>query len=98
VCTRSVPSLAGHPLPALVAAGVVVTINSDDPPMFATNLNNEYVVAAGLLDLDVNGVADLARTAARVSFLTAAGKAALIAEIDGYETSWPRDGASTALS
>ena len=29
------PSLAEHPLPALVAAGVPVTINSDDPPMFA---------------------------------------------------------------
>ena len=49
VCTRSVPSLAEHPLPALVAAGVMVTINSDDPPMFATTLNDEYVVAASLL-------------------------------------------------
>ncbi|TAM93322.1 MAG: adenosine deaminase, partial [Jatrophihabitans sp.] len=36
VRTRSVPSLAAHPLAALVAAGVTVTINSDDPPMFAT--------------------------------------------------------------
>jgi len=92
VCTRSVPSLSAHPLPALVAAGVVVTINSDDPPMFATNLNNEYVVAASLLDLDVAGVADLARTAAGVSFLPAAGKAALVAEIDAYEKSWAADG------
>ncbi len=60
VCTRSVPTLAEHPLPALVAAGVPVTINSDDPPMFATTLNHEYVVAAGLLGLDHAGVADLA--------------------------------------
>ena len=75
--------------PLLVEAGVVVTINSDDPPMFATTLNNEYVVAADLLDLDDAGVADLARTAARVSFLPAADKAALIAEIDSYEASWP---------
>ena len=89
VCTRSVPSVEEHPLPALVAAGVVVTINSDDPPMFATTLNNEYVVAASLLDLDVTGVTDLARTAARVSFLPADGKAALVAEIDAYEASWP---------
>jgi adenosine deaminase len=89
VCTRSVPSLEEHPLPELVAAEVVVTINSDDPPMFATSLNNEYVVAASLLDLDVTGVTDLARTAARVSFLPAGGKAALIAEIDAYEASWP---------
>ena len=32
-----------------VAAGVPVTINSDDPPMFGTTLNDEYLVAADLL-------------------------------------------------
>ena len=81
VCTRSVRSLAEHPLPALVAAGVTVTINSDDPPMFSTTLNHEYAVAAGLLGLDEAGVADLARAAVRASFLDDAGKAALLAEI-----------------
>jgi adenosine deaminase len=86
VCTRSVATLAEHPLPQLVAAGVPVTINSDDPPMFATTLNNEYAVAAELLGLDEAGVADLARTAVRASFLDDAGKAALLAEIDGYAT------------
>ena len=88
VCTRSVPSLSEHPLPVLVEAGVTVTINSDDPPMFATTLNDEYVVAADLLDLDLPGIADLARTAARVSFLPEHDKAALVAEIDAYEASW----------
>ena len=84
VCTRSVPSLAEHPLPALVAAGVPVTINSDDPPMFATTLNHEYTVAAELLGLDAAGVADLARTAVRVSFLDEPGKRVLLDEIDAY--------------
>ena len=46
VATRAVPSLAEHPLPKLVDAGVQVTINSDDPPMFSTDLNNEYLIAA----------------------------------------------------
>ena len=55
VCTRSVPSLEEHPLPSLVAAGVTVTINSDDPPMFGTTLNQEYEVAASLLGLDARG-------------------------------------------
>jgi adenosine deaminase len=82
VCTRSVPSLAEHPLPTLVAAGVPVTINSDDPPMFSTTLNNEYAVAATLLGLDTAGVADLARAAVHASFLDASGKRALLAEID----------------
>ena len=86
VCTRAVPSLAEHPLPALVAAGVPVTINSDDPPMFSTTLNGEYEVAAGLLGLDEGGVAELARAAVRASFLDDAGKTALLTEIDEYET------------
>lgn len=84
VCTRSVPSLAEHPLPELVAAGLPVTINSDDPPMFATTLNAEYAIAADLLNLDAAGVAELARAAVRASFRDDAGKAGLLAEIDEY--------------
>jgi len=84
VCTRSVPSLAEHPLPALVAAGVPVSINSDDPPMFSTTLDREYAVAAQLLDLDHAGVAELARASVRHSFLDAAGKRRILAEIDAY--------------
>jgi adenosine deaminase/aminodeoxyfutalosine deaminase len=86
VCTRAVPSLAEHPLPALVAAGVPVTINSDDPPMFSTTLTHEYEVAAELLHLDEAGIADLARAAVRASFLDEAGKTELLTEIDEYET------------
>ena len=84
VCTRSVPSLAEHPLPTLVAAGVPVTINSDDPPMFSTTLNREYAIAADLLGLGPAGVADLARAAVRASFLAEGGRDALLAEIDAY--------------
>lgn len=87
VCTGAVPSLDAHPLPALVAAGVPVTINSDDPPMFSTTLCAEYGVAARLLGLDRAGVADLARQAARFSFAGDVVKAALLAEIDAYESS-----------
>ncbi len=86
VCTRAVASLAEHPLPALVAAGVPVTINSDDPPMFSTTLTHEYEVAADLLHLDEAGIAELARAAVRASFLDDAGKTELLSEIDEYET------------
>jgi adenosine deaminase len=84
VCTRSVPSLAEHPLPALVAAGIPVSINSDDPPMFSTTLNHEYAVAAELLGLDAGGVAELARSAVRQSFADEPLKTRLLAEVDGY--------------
>jgi adenosine deaminase len=89
VCTRSVPSLAEHPLPQLVAAGVTVTINSDDPPMFSTTLVDEYLVAAELLDLDLDGLADLARTAARVSFAPDGVRSSLLAAVDAYVTGTP---------
>lgn len=82
--TRAVADLAEHPLAAIVAAGVPVSINSDDPPMFGTTLNNEYVVAARLLDLDEAGVAELARQGVRHSFATDQVKSALLAEIDTY--------------
>jgi aminodeoxyfutalosine deaminase len=84
VRTRAVDSLASHPLPDMVAAGLVVTINSDDPPMFDTDLEREYAIAAELLGLDAAGVADLARTAVEVSFLDAAARAQLLADIDEY--------------
>ena len=63
---------------------MLVTINSDDPPMFGTDLNTEYGVAARLLGLDEEGLAALARNAVEASFLDPAGKAALTAEIDAY--------------
>ncbi|MDZ5623428.1 adenosine deaminase [Nocardioides sp. HM23] len=84
VATRAVPSLAEHPLPAFVAAGVVVTINSDDPPMFGTTLNQEYGVAADLLGLDEAGVADLARTAVRSSWAPDDVRRRILDEIDTY--------------
>jgi aminodeoxyfutalosine deaminase len=79
-----VPSLAEHPLPVLVAAGVPVTINSDDPPMFGTDLNQEYAVAADLLDLDEAGVARLAIAAVDASFLPPGEKTRITDEITAY--------------
>ncbi|MDK1475128.1 adenosine deaminase [Streptomyces sp. 549] len=88
LATRAVASLEEHPLRELVDAGVTVTINSDDPPMFGTDLNTEYAVAARLLGLDAAGVADLALNAVSASFLPDAGKAALRAEIRGHLAGW----------
>ena len=84
VCTRSTPSLDEHPLPTLVAAGVPVTINSDDPPMFGTTLNREYELAADLLDLDEEGVRELARTSVRASFAPDDVRRSLLAAIDDH--------------
>ncbi|GAB3844256.1 adenosine deaminase [Micromonospora andamanensis] len=84
VRTRAVADIGEHPLRRLVDAGVLVTINSDDPPMFGTTLDDEYAVAARLLDVGPEGVAELARNAVSASFLDESGKRRIIAEIDGY--------------
>lgn len=84
VATRAVASLEEHPLATFIDAGVVVTINSDDPPMFGTTLNREYEIAADLLRLDEAGVADLARAGVTASFAPDDVKVRLLAEIDAY--------------
>ena len=84
IATRVVERLEEHPIRAMRDAGVVVTVNSDDPPMFGTTLGREYEIAARLLDLDEDGVADLALAAVDASFAPAEVKAGLSAEIRSY--------------
>ena len=66
IATRAVATLDEHPIRQMVDAGVLVTVNSDDPPMFGTDLNTEYAVAARLLDLDAPGSPTWPRTPSRV--------------------------------
>src|SRR6266511_976223 len=46
--TGAVRSLAEHPLPKLVAAGVRCSISTDDPAMFDTDLTRDYEAARSL--------------------------------------------------
>ena len=68
VCPRSnialglYPSWAEHPLPALLEAGVLVTLNTDDPAPLGTSLERDWAVAAEQFGL---GIDDLAGFAAR---------------------------------
>ena len=84
IATRAVATFAEHPLRAMVEAGVPVSINSDDPPMFSTTLTAEYGVAAALLDLDEAGIADLALAAVDHSFAPDSVKTNLRDEIRRY--------------
>lgn len=84
IATRAVADLSAHPIKQMVAAGLLVTINSDDPPMFGTDLTNEYLIAAELLELDRSALTALAKNAVEASFLDPAGKRTLIAEMDDY--------------
>ncbi|MFF1486242.1 adenosine deaminase [Streptomyces sp. NPDC058319] len=88
IATRAVRTLDEHPIKEFVRAGVLVTVNSDDPPMFGTDLNSEYAVSARLLGLDERGIAELAKNAVHASFLDEAGKARIAEEIDAYTARW----------
>ncbi|MEN3308151.1 MAG: aminodeoxyfutalosine deaminase [Micromonosporaceae bacterium] len=81
VRTRVVAEMSAHPVRAMLAVGLTVTVNTDDPPMFGTDLTNECLCVAGLAGLDRPGAAELAANAVRASFLDPSAKAALLADI-----------------
>lgn len=77
--TGAVPSLAEHPLPALIELGVPVVLASDDPPMFGTSLVEEYRRARDVLGLSPGTLVDLARASIDASFASPAVKQRLLA-------------------
>ncbi|TDQ55332.1 adenosine deaminase [Actinorugispora endophytica] len=79
--TRAISTIEEHPLPRMLEAGLVVTLNSDDPPMFGTDLLNEYRTAHAL-GLGAADLALLARNGVAASYLDDADKRGLTAEID----------------
>jgi adenosine deaminase len=76
------PSLEQHPLPRLLAAGLQVSLASDDPPMFATSLVDELRRCARAFAWDAAQVRALAANAVRHSFMDARAQAELLAAQD----------------
>lgn len=81
VRTQQVASVEAHPVRRMLDHGVVVTINTDDPPMFGATLEGEYLAVATSLGLQRSEVATLAANGVRSSFLPESRKAELLAEI-----------------
>jgi adenosine deaminase len=82
VCLGVAPSYEAHPFRRLYDAGVQVTVNSDDPPMFDTTLTREYLVLAEIFGFTVDELADLSLRAARAAFLPPDERAALVARFE----------------
>lgn len=61
-------SPAEHPLAEMIGAGIIVTLGSDDPPMFQTSLLDEYRRAWKWCDLDESGLRGLAANSLTASF------------------------------
>jgi adenosine deaminase len=77
LCLGVYASLASHPLPRLYAAGVPLTINSDDPPLFNTTLNQEVALLADPFGFDLATINDILLNGVRQSFLPSEEKRAL---------------------
>ena len=67
--TNSVRTIEEHPLKQLFDLGVKVTINSDDPEVLETNLNNEYRIAHEVLGMSMEDILVCNRYAYEASFL-----------------------------
>ena len=72
--TNAVPTIEAHPLKQLFDLGVRVTINSDDPEVLETNVNNEYRIAHEVLGMGMDEIAACNRTAFEASFIPEAQK------------------------
>jgi len=72
--TNSVPMIEAHPLKKLFDLGLRVTINSDDPEVLETNVNNEYRIAHEVLGMSLNEIATCNRYAFESSFIEEASK------------------------
>ncbi len=72
------PSYEQHPLPSLRAAGVRVTLGSDDPPYFGASIGGEYAVCRERFGFDDADLLDLTRTAIDAAFCDEQLKASLM--------------------
>ncbi|MCP3991764.1 MAG: adenosine deaminase [Actinomycetia bacterium] len=76
-----VSTLEDHPLPELRAAGVRVCLNTDDPGWFATDLNNELIVASRYLGVTPADHLAMQLDALAASFASADTRNAVAAEL-----------------
>jgi aminodeoxyfutalosine deaminase len=83
--TGAVRAIEEHPLPVLHAAGVPVTLATDDPGMFHTDLNAEYQLCHEVFGMTVPELAEIARTGARAAFCAPDLRDRILAEIDQVE-------------
>ena len=79
-----VDDLAAHPLRVMLGAGLVATVNSDDPSYFGGYVNANYLAVADALDLSKTELLTLARNSFTGSFLDDEAKARHLAAITAY--------------
>ncbi len=67
--TGAIPSLKEHPIRHFIEAGVKVSVNTDDPPMFGTDMNTEYLVLHRELGFSVEELHEIGLDSIETSFI-----------------------------
>jgi adenosine deaminase len=75
------PSYEEHPLPRLAAAGVRVTLGSDDPPYFGASVAREYAICQERFGFDDDALLAITRTAIDAAFCDEGLKQALMQRV-----------------
>ncbi|MEV5592355.1 adenosine deaminase [Streptomyces sp. NPDC052496] len=81
---RVIDELADHPLPAMLDAGLLVTVNSDDPAYFGGYADDNFTAVRDALHLDEETLRTLARNSFRASFLDEATREAYLKEVEAH--------------
>ena len=82
VRTGVCPSFAQHPLRPYFDAGLLVTLNSDDPAFFGSDLANEYLLAHTQQGFSASELRHLASNSIKASFLPDSDKSMWCTRID----------------
>ena len=82
------PDLTLHPLKRMLAAGLLVTVNSDDPSYFGGYVNENFIAVQAALELTKAEIATLARNSFLASFLSEREKAAALAAFEAFQAKW----------
>ncbi len=77
-------ALDQHPLREYFEGGLMITINSDDPPMFGSNLLEEYILVESHFQLSLEQMRELAANSVEASFLPPERKLKLLAQVEQY--------------
>src|SRR6266567_5631599 len=73
-----------HPVKLYFESGLMVTINSDDPPMFGSDLLGEYVMVQERFEFSLEQMRELAAISVEASFLPPERKLALLQRVEQY--------------
>jgi adenosine deaminase len=84
ICLHVYRSLAQHPLPHLDRMGLHVTVNSDDPPLFNTDLSREYAILADIFGYSLADIVRLAHNAIQASFAPPPLRTAIATELEQW--------------